>query len=124
MTSYSSELGLKDDQALRIAAPFGGGFGHRGEVCGAVTGAMMVLGLKTGYIDPQDKATKQAVYTLAGELQNRFAARQGTTFCRDLLGMDISSPEQLELARAEGLFQTRCPHFVQTAVDILEDMFD
>lgn len=124
LTSFSTELGLDDDQALRIAAPFGGGFGHRGEICGAVSGAMMVLGLKSGYTDPLDKAAKHALYDLAGEFQEHFAERQGTIQCRDLLGMDISSPDQLELARESGVFKTRCPIFVQTAVEILEDMFE
>ena len=124
LTSFSSELGLDDDQALRLAAPFGGGFGHRGEICGAVSGAMMVIGLKKGYIDPQDKAAKHALYDLAGEFQERFVERQGTIHCRDLLGVDISSPDQLELARETGVFKTRCPNFVQSAVEILEDMFE
>ena len=55
LITYSSELGLSEDLALRIAAPFGGGIGHMGEVCGAVSGAMMVLGLRNGFTNPDDK---------------------------------------------------------------------
>ena len=68
LSAYAPLFDLDPELALRIAAPFGGGMGCMGEVCGAVTGAFMVLGLKVGNTLAQDKASKEASYDLAREL--------------------------------------------------------
>jgi C_GCAxxG_C_C family probable redox protein len=122
LAAHANELGLPEDLALRLATPFGGGMGRRGEVCGAVSGALMVLGLKAGNTDPQDKTAKERAYALACEFQERFQARHGAILCRELLGYDIGSPEALALARAEGRFTKRCPNFVRDAAAILDEM--
>ncbi len=122
LASYAPHFGMPIDLALRMATPFGGGMGRRGEVCGAVSGALMVLGLKAGATEPQDKPAKEEAYALAEEFHRRFETRHGTILCRELLGCDLHSPEGLALARSEGRFKSRCPNFVRDAVEILEEM--
>ena len=122
LSAYGEELGLDRDTALKIAAGFGGGMGRMAETCGAVTGAFMVIGLKYGTIDPEDKATKDKTYDLVQEFANRFKSRQGSISCQDLLGYDVSSPEELEAAKEKELFDNICPKLVKEAAEILEEM--
>jgi C_GCAxxG_C_C family probable redox protein len=121
-TSYSGSLGVPQDLALRIASGFGGGMGRVGTVCGAATGALMVIGLWYGAVDPEDKLAKDQTYAKVQDFLRRFQERYGALDCRDLLGYNISDPDELEKARAAGLFKTRCPALVQGAAQILHEM--
>jgi C_GCAxxG_C_C family probable redox protein len=118
------EMGMDRESALRVAGGFGGGMGRLGEVCGAVTGAFMVIGLKHAKIQPEDdeNETKERAYTLVYEFADRFRACNGAILCRELLGCDISTPEGQAQAREKGLFDDLCPRLVQSAVEILEEM--
>lgn len=118
------ELGLDRESALRVAGGFGGGMGRLGEVCGAVTGAFMVIGLKHGKSSPEDDVneTKEKAYALVYEFGNRFRACNGSILCRELLGCDPGTPEGSAQAREKGLFSDLCPKLVQSAVAILEQM--
>lgn len=118
------DFGLDRETALRIAGGFGGGMGRLGEVCGAVTGAFMVIGLKHGKSHPEDdeSETKEKAYALVCEFADRFHARHGSILCRELLGCDIGTPEGSAQAREKGLFGDLCPRLVQSAVEILEQM--
>jgi C_GCAxxG_C_C family probable redox protein len=119
LSAFGPQYGLPPEMALRIAAPFGGGMGRRGEVCGAVAGALMVLGLKTGTTRGGDREAKEKIYRLTREMAGLFEKRNGSIRCRDLLGCDISTREGLERAKAEGLFQTACRRYVRDAAEIL-----
>ena len=81
----------------------------------------MVLGLKFGAVDPQDKDGKEIAYQQARDFMQRFEALHGTVRCNDLLGVNIGTPDGLALARAENRFKQRCPIFVGDAAKILED---
>lgn len=115
-------LGLDEGTAAKTASAFGGGMARTGDTCGAVTGAFMVLGLQYGSSRPEDKERKEKSYEVARELARRFAERNGTTVCRDLLGCDIGTPDGYEQAKQRGLFDTVCVKLVKDAVEILEDM--
>ncbi len=119
LAAFGPQWGLGRETGLKIAAPFGGGISRMGGLCGAVTGAFMVIGLKGGHTRAEDQAVKEATYDLVHEFVRRFEARHGSLVCRDLLGWDLSLPDQRERARAEGLFSTRCPGFVRDAAEIL-----
>ncbi|MBN1316653.1 MAG: C_GCAxxG_C_C family protein [Anaerolineales bacterium] len=116
--AYAPLLEIEVNQAARIAAPFGGGFGRLGRTCGVVTGALMALGGQLGH-DVADNEAKDRSYALAREFQALFVERNGSVLCRDLLGRDISDPEQLELAREEEVFKTRCPGLIRDAAEIV-----
>jgi C_GCAxxG_C_C family probable redox protein len=118
---FAGDLGLDEEAALRIAAGFGGGMGRMAETCGAVTGAIMVLGLRHGTATT-DRESKERTYQQVAEFVRRFKARNGTVICRELLGCDLSTPEGLQRAYDENLFTTLCPKFVQDAVEVLEVM--
>jgi C_GCAxxG_C_C family probable redox protein len=114
LSAFSGELGLDKKTAKKIASGFGGGMGCTGETCGAVTGAVMVIGLRHG------DSGKAAAFTK--ELLERFRDRNGTVLCRSLLDCDISTDEGMAKARKENLFTARCPKFVEDAAGIVEEL--
>ncbi len=94
-----------------------------GETCGAVTGALMVIGLKYGQTISEDKAAKDQSYELAKQFAERFKDRNhGCLICRELLGADISTPEGLQKLREKQAFTTMCPKFVRDAAEIVEEL--
>lgn len=119
---YAEEHGLPLELAMRVASGFGGGMGRTGGVCGAVSGAIMAIGLMAATDNPRDSVAKSHIYGLVRSFLEEFRARHGSTQCRELLGCDISTPEGYEQAASQGLFQQKCPHYVQDAVEILDDM--
>ena len=115
-------MGLERELALRVAGAFGGGMARMGEACGAVTGALMVIGLKYGMTQAKDEGARDKTYKLAQEFMARFKERHGSMVCRELLGYDLSKPEGRKAAHDKGLFSTLCPELVRDAVEILEQM--
>ncbi len=122
--AHAVTLGLPRDLALKIAAGFGGGMGRHGEVCGAVSGAIMAIGLKTGPIEATDTSAKEDTYALTDELIVQFTARHGSILCRELLGCNIGQPEGQQYAREARLFTTRCPLFVHDAAEIVSTLIE
>jgi C_GCAxxG_C_C family probable redox protein len=120
--TYAVDMGMDREKALKIAQAFGGGMGGMGEMCGAVTGAFMVIGLKYGRTRADDDEAKFKTYALVQEFTKRFKARHGTIVCRELLGCDIGTPEGHRIAKEEKLFSTLCPKFVQDAAEIIEEI--
>ena len=114
-------LGLEQEVALKISAAFGGGIARTGETCGAVTGALMAIGLKDGFAAP-DPAAKERIYALGLQLLTRFAALHGSTRCRELLGCDLSTPEGMAEAKELNVFKTQCPLYIKDAVKIASEM--
>jgi C_GCAxxG_C_C family probable redox protein len=112
---------LPREVALKMASPFGGGMGRMGEVCGAVTGAIMVIGLKSGFSTPAEAEQKHATYAIAQQFADRFRALHGSILCRDLVGHRIDTPESLQQAKEKGLL-AGCPNFVRDAADLLADL--
>jgi C_GCAxxG_C_C family probable redox protein len=120
LAAYADEFALPRDTALRLAQPFGGGIGRTADWCGAVTGALMVLGLKYGRVRKEDVEARDRTYALVGEFIRRFSGRHGSVRCRDLLGCDISTPGGRQEADERHLHETRCEDLVRDAVTILE----
>lgn len=121
LASHAPLFGLDEEFALRVAAAFGGGISRTGGICGALAGALMVIGLRYGKVRAEDEEAKERTYHVAGELLRRFRAQHGSVLCRDLLGCDISSPAGLQRAREQRLFTTVCPRFVREAVVLLSE---
>jgi C_GCAxxG_C_C family probable redox protein len=122
--TFAPKLGLEREVALRIASGLGGGIGHLGsEVCGAVSGAVLAIGLSRKYL-PEDRAAREATYALVREFARRFRALHGNLRCRDLLGHDISTPEGYQTAADSGLYKTLCPRFVRDAAAIVEELLE
>jgi C_GCAxxG_C_C family probable redox protein len=121
-TAFSAELGLDQETALKLAGGFGGGMGHTGYTCGAVSGAVMAIGLKHGKCRAEDNEAKAKTYALVQEFCRRFKARHGSLLCTELIGHDLSRPEEAEAAREAGKFKTVCPQLVRDAVEIVEEI--
>ena len=122
IAAYAEQHGLDRDTALKLATGFGGGVSHMGKMCGAVTGAVMVLGLRHGRCRVEDVAAKQKTMDMVRQFARRFRQRHGALDCRQLLGCDLNKPEEFEWAKKQGLFATRCPKLVRDAVAILEEL--
>jgi C_GCAxxG_C_C family probable redox protein len=120
LATYGPGLGLDRQTALKLAGAFGGGMCRMGETCGAVTGALMVIGLKHGCADSRDKAARETTYALARQFVERFKSRNDAIRCKALLGCDISTREGLATAREEKLFEKVCPKYVRDAAEIIE----
>lgn len=122
LLAFSKELGLDEDTAARLAQPLGAGMGRSGEVCGALTGALLVLGLKYGSSDPADGKAKEACYARAKSFLAEFAkTHEGHIRCLDLLPCDIRIPEELAKFKAMEGGRIYCARFVQEAVQLLKE---
>ena len=121
LAGFGEAYGLSQPQAIALGRPLGGGMGMA-QVCGAVSGALMILGLAQE-ADPQgEAATRQRVQTRARQLREEFSRRRGSALCRDILGVDISTPEGRGQAVEQGLFVKVCPGVVAEAARLLEEM--
>lgn len=120
--AFAKDFGLDLKTAFRISTCFGGGM-RQGGTCGCITASLLVLGMAFGFYDSQDK--EQEVYgnQKTEEFIKRFAqGMDGVVCCRDILGRDISKPEEMALVRKEGLILKKCPRALNLSIDILEDM--
>lgn len=107
----------------RIASGLGGGVGRQGEVCGALTGGVLAVGLTHGRDRAEEKKAKEAVHAKAGEFVQRFAEVNGALRCRDLIGLDVSSEKGVQEYYARNL-QERCSEVVGNAVRALLKLLD
>jgi len=122
LASFASRYGLQQALAFRIGEPFGAGTSCTNDMCGSVTGAIMVLGLQYGSARCDDEAARVNTYQCVHELIQRFKALHGSIQCSDLLGYDLSDPQQLQTVWEKGLFMELCPILVRDAAQILTDM--
>ena len=105
-TTFATDYGMSEELALKVATQFGGG-ARKGEMCGSVSGALMVLGLKYGFSDVKERDKIDKAHSKAAEFMERFIEAKGTVVCRELLGYDIS--KEIEIIREIGLFDSVCP---------------
>jgi C_GCAxxG_C_C family probable redox protein len=121
-TAFADPADVSRETALRLAAGFGGGLARSGEVCGAVTGAVLALGLRHCGTPPTDPQAKVAAYPPVQEFLRRFRALHGSLLCRELLGADLGTEEGRRRSQEEGLVRQRCPAFVRDAARIVEEL--
>lgn len=123
LSAFATELGISEDTSLKIACAFGAGMGRMQHTCGAVTGALMVLGLKHGKGLHDDESKKQETYALTRRFCDEFIAGHGSLNCRDLLlGLNMNDPDENQKIKELGLHDTHCALYVKSAVDILETL--
>ena len=123
IAAYQDELGLDSDITLKMASSFGGGMGRLREVCGALTGLFIVAGIKYGYVDPNDQASKFEHYQLIQNLALRFKDQFGSIICRDLLQLDEQISDPTPEIRNERYYKKRaCVEYVRMAASLLETM--
>jgi C_GCAxxG_C_C family probable redox protein len=121
-SAFAPDYGLDKEEALKVASSFGGGMAHLGETCGVVTGALMVLGLRYGKPRAMTAEEKQVIDDKAREFIKEFNSRNGSIICKELLGYDVSIPEQRQECIALQLTNKECPKFVRDSAEILESL--
>lgn len=119
LSVYGRYFGLKEHDALRVSASFGGGMGGMGKICGAVTGAFLVLGLTYEIGNPESRGK---VYKLVQEFTERFIARHGSISCSELLGYDIGTEDGRKAVRELQVTKKICPVLDQTAAELVEEL--
>jgi C_GCAxxG_C_C family probable redox protein len=124
LAGFAERYGLQQNLAFRIGEPFGAGTSCTGGMCGAVTGAIMVLGLQYGSTLNNDDSARFSTYQHVQELTRRFTEIHGSIQCTDLLGYNLSDPQQLQTVFEKGLFFRLCPGFVRDAAEILVEMLE
>ncbi len=118
--AYAPEVGINEGDALRIATAFGAGMGRQQEVCGAVTGAYMVIGARYGMTEPGNTQAKEKTYALVSEFAEKFREVHGSTICLDLLGCDMSTEEGRAAIAEKKLHDSVCLPCVRDACRILD----
>jgi C_GCAxxG_C_C family probable redox protein len=123
LVACGQDYGLTEDQCLKIATAFGGGMARQQMTCGAVTGALMAIGLKYGRGSNDPESRKGVAYDKTLEFFGEFTKRNGSITCRDLLqGLDMNDPEDSKIIQERQLFKTACARYVQDAVQIIESI--
>ena len=114
--------GMSEQMCLIVAGPFGGGMGRMGETCGALTGALMALGVRHGQEMATDPAQARGpLYERVARLANAFREQNGALTCRELTGCDLRTPEGQEQFKARDLHHTLCRKLVASAAQLVEE---
>ena len=124
LASFGPRYSLPQDLAFRIGEPFGAGTSCTNDMCGSVTGAIMLLGLQYGSIHNDDITARSYTYQRVHELIQRFKKIHGSIQCTELLGYNLSEPQQLQTVWEKGLFIQLCPILVRDATQILVEMLE
>ena len=122
--AFCDVTGVDEMTAFRLSSSFGGGMGRMREVCGAVSGAFMVLGILYGYAEHEEKA-KSEHYALVREFADRFRKENASIICRDLLeqaGVPKDTSSEPEKRTPEYYKKRPCREYVEIAAEILDEM--
>ena len=119
--TFADLLPLDEDTLSKVACSFGGGMGRLREVCGAVSGAFLVLSLMYGYSTPETGDIKAEHYRKVQELARRFEEKNGSIVCRELLGLTAKHSDPTPTPRSADFYTKRpCPELIGDAAEILE----
>ena len=120
--AFAKDFGLDLKTAFKISTCFGGGM-RQGGTCGCITASLLVLGMALGFYDSQDREKEVYGNKKTDEFIKRFTDEMGgDVYCRDILGKDISKPNEMAVIRKEGLILQKCPRALNASIEILEDM--
>lgn len=120
VVAFCDVTGMTPEYAARLSAPFGGGMGRMREVCGAVTGMLLVAGVLYGYEVPGDDAVKREHYAMVQELAGKFREQTGSIVCREILKDPPTDPNPTP--RTAEFYRIRpCARMVMLAGQILDD---
>ena len=120
LAAFSDVTGISPERSARMASSFGGGMGRMREVCGAVSGMLMVTSLLYGYDPTAGDQVKKAHYALVQKLAGQFREEVGSIVCREILKNPPSDPNPTP--RTKEFYEKRpCAHMVMLATRIMED---
>lgn len=120
--AFAEDFGMDLKTAFKISTCFGGGM-RQGGTCGCITASLLILGMALGFYDAQDRELEVYGNKKTEEFIRLFTEKMnGAVNCRDILGKDISKPEEMAVIRKEGLILQKCPDALSISIDILEEM--
>lgn len=120
--AFAEDFGMDLKTAFKISTCFGGGM-RQGGTCGCITASLLVLGMALGFYDSQDRELETYGNKKTEEFMRLFAEKMnGMVNCRDILGKDITIPEEMAVIRKEKLILQKCPTALSISIDILEEM--
>lgn len=123
--AFSDVLGIDDKTAAMLSSSFGGGMGRLREVCGAVSGMFIVVGILKGYSDPKSGTEKTEHYALIQRLAARFREENGSIICNELLGLSKKPSSPVPEKRTEEYYKKRpCAELCRIAADIVSEVLD
>ena len=118
--AFCDVTGMEEKFTAKLASSFGGGMGRMREVCGAVSGMLMVAGVLDGYDAKDDDSAKMAHYALVQELAGQFREQVGSIVCREILKNPPSDPAPTP--RTAEFYQMRpCARMVYIAAEIMDN---
>lgn len=126
VAAFADMYGFSEEQALRMAASFGGGIGRMRQTCGAACGMFMLAGLDCGAVRADDREGKGRNYAVVQQLAERFREENGSLICAELLRLSpkAGTPPQPE-ARTEAYYKKRpCAMMVETAARLFADYLE
>ena len=118
--AFADVTGMDKKEAAKLAAPFGGGMGRMREVCGAVSGMLMVLGTLYGYDNADADSKKKELYQQVQALAEQFREENGSIICRDILKNPPSDPNPSPRT-AEYYAKRPCARMVMTAARLMDE---
>ena len=119
LAAYAENFKLEKEKALQLAVCFGAGMGRLQETCGAVTGALMVLGLKNGFKEEDRRPKINEAYDRVRRFADDFTKAKGTIKCRDLLGCDLSTEEGQAFFKEHNL-RSNCKEYIKICCELLD----
>ena len=114
---------MPEEVALKIVCGLGAGMGRKKEVCGAVTGGILVLGMRHGRGCNDDRSAMELTYLKTREFMDEFAKKNGSFICRKLLNdCDLMTGEGQKHFKENDFLNKICKPCVRSAVEIIENI--
>lgn len=121
--AFSEKVNKDEKTILSATAGFGAGIGRQAMTCGALSGAVVVIGLAKGQTEANDKISKELTYASVRDLFSQFNTIYGSSLCKELLGCDISTPEGFEIHKS-GCNAEKCERYIESSIEILSKILD
>ena len=122
LMAISASLGIENELIPKIATGFGAGVARSGEICGALSGGVIALGMVFGRSKDEGGLSGPGIYWFSGELASKFRDKYGEVQCPKLLGLDLDIKEDYEKYRREGMWGNQCRQFILEATGMVYDI--
>ncbi len=123
-STYSDQFAINKTEAFKISCGFGAGMGRKQEVCGAVSGAIMLIGCKFGKTIREDNASTDKTYQLVRKVTDEFSSKHGSVLCKELLKCNLLTPEGQQFFKENNFKENKCAVYVQDASALVEKILE
>lgn len=119
--SFCEDLGCNEMTGVSVATGFGGGFGRQGMICGCLSGAAMVIGMKYGVESKGNPEVRNMTYDRIKEFSEKFEQKFGEMNCADLIKLRLDNPEDRQTAADKNVFALKCSVIVRETAEMLKE---